>query len=766
MFEDRHFQATTVSIDTPDDPDGLRFSKMVGFDAISSCYEFVVTLQSADFNVTADKLLGTAVTLRAGIENNERFFHGLVDTFRFAGLKDGWGLYELSLRPALWFLSKTLDNRIFQAVSVVDIIEEVLGGQPGLQFDLRLSGTYEPRDYCVQYGESDLAFIQRLMEHEGIYYFHEFADGSHTLVLADDITRLVVVGNMDEIEFEGDKLDWANDPQVITDWDRTDAVVPGGFVHTDYDFTKPSADLMAKDELPVGHEQDDKEQYAYPGYYSEHARGKNLATVRLQERLSPAQRIVAVSTARLPWSGGRFALTLYPRETENAEYCILRVDYEMQSKAYSSLISEDDTPGFQATYQLMPGDIQYRPLRTTPKSLMSGPQTAVVVGPVGEEIYTDEYSRVKIQFHWDQDGSNDENSSCWVRVSSVWAGSGWGFIQIPRIGQEVIVDFLEGDPDQPIITGRVYNAEQMPPYGLPDNATQSGWKSNSSLGGGGWNEMRFEDKKGSEEVYFQAEKDHNELVKNNETRTVGNDWVEDVGHDGTQSIGNDRTESVGNNKSTSVGVDRTVSIGSNDTENVGAERSLSVGANETIKIGMSSSETIGLNHTQSVAAMQTISVGAARTDTVGAVETRSVGAAQNNKIGSTRSMNVGASQDHTIGTDDEWKIGGNQKVEIGKAQSVEIGEDGIYKIAGARSVSVAKSSKHVIGEDMEVEVGKTLSIKAEDSITLVCGDAKFQMKKDGTIVLEGKDISIKGSGKVVVNASKDITLKGKNINAN
>ncbi len=766
MFDERHFQAMTVPVDTPDDPEGLRFARMTGFDAISTCFKFELTLQSADFNVSSDKLLGTPVTVRAGVEDYTRYFHGLVDQFRFAGLKEGWGLYELTLRPALWFLSKTTDNRIFQAKSVVEIIEEILGEQDNLLFELRLKESYDPRDYCVQYGESDLDFIQRLMEHEGIYYFHEFDEGEHKLILVDDIATLTTTEGMSEIEFEGDKLDFAEDPQVITDWDRTDAVVPGSYVHTDYDFTKPSADLMALDELPVGHDEDDKERYSYPGTYVDHGRGKDLATVRLQEGLSPAQRIVAVSTARMPWSGARFSLVLYPRDAENAEYCILRVDYDLQGKAYSSLVGDDEASGFEARYLLMPGDVQYRPLQVTPKSVMRGPQTAVVVGPAGEEIHTDEYSRVKVQFHWDREGAKDENSSCWVRVSSVWAGAGWGFIQIPRIGQEVIVDFLEGDPDQPIITGRVYNAEQMPPYGLPDNATQSGWKSNSSLGGGGWNELRFEDKKGSEEVYFQAEKDHNELVKNNETRTIGNDWVEDVGHDGTQSIGNDRTESVGNNKSTTVGVNRDVSIGSHDSETVGATRTLSVGDTESITIGSSSTETIGLNHTQTVAALQTITVGAARTDTVGAAEVRSVGAAQTNTIGISRQMTVGAQQDHEIGADDGWKIGGNQKVEIGATQDVEIGADGAYKIAGDRSVNVAKNSKHVIGEVMEVEVGKDLSIKAVDSITLVCGDAKLQMKKDGTIVLDGKDLSLKASGKIVAKASGDMTLKASKISQN
>lgn len=765
MFEDRDFEVTTEDVGG-DDEGGLRFARMTGHDAISHCFDFRLVLKSTNLDIASADVLGTGVTLRAGIDTDLRYFHGLVDQFRFLGLQDGWGSYELRLRPALWLLSKTTDNRIFQAKSVVDIIEEVLAEQSGLVFENRLNGTYVPRDYCVQYGESDLDFVQRLMEHEGIYYFHEFEDGAHKLVLVDDISTLEPAPDWSEVRFEPDIAQSVDDPQYITEWHRTDSVVPGSFVHTDYDFTKPSADLMAVDELPVGHAEDDKEQYAYPGTYKEHQIGKDLATVRLQEGLSPAQRVVAVSTVRLPASGHRFALTEYPRESENAEFCILRAEYDLKSVDYEASRNQEGGYGFQATYLLMPGDIQYRPVRKTPKSVMRGPQTAVVVGPAGEEIHTDEYSRVKVQFHWDRLGADDENSSCWVRVSSVWAGSGWGFIQIPRIGQEVIVDFLEGDPDQPIITGRVYNAEQMPPYALPDNKTQSGWKSNSSLGGGGWNEMRFEDKKGSEEVYFQAEKDHNELVKNNETRSIGNDWVEDVGHDATQSVGNNRSESVGVDKDTTVGNNRVVKIGTNDTETVGVDRALTVGSNETINVGSNSTESIGINHTQSVGALQTISVGAARVDTVSAAETRTVGAAQANTIGAARSVIVGAAQSHTIGADDSWTIASDQTVNVGAAQSFSIGADGSYSIGAAHSLSVAAASSTSVGEDMSVSVGKTLSITAADEISLVCGKAKIIMKKDGTILIDGKDITQKASGKIDHKASGDITQKGAKIKQN
>ena len=473
------------------------------------------------------------------------------------------------------------------------------------------------------------------------------------------------------------------------------------------------------------------------------------------------------------WSGAKFKFTNFPRETENDEYVVLRSDYLMWDDQYRSGMDRDGA-GYEVTLALAPTSIPYRPSLRTPVPVMRGPQTATVVGPSGEEIYTDKYSRVKVQFHWDRLGKDDENSSCFVRVSSVWAGSGWGFIQIPRIGQEVIVDFLEGDPDAPLITGRVYNASQMPPYGLPDNATQSGWKSNSSPGGGGFNEMRFEDKKGEEEVYFQAEKDHNELVKNNESRTIGHNFKEDVGNDATQSIGHDRTESVVNDKAVDVGNNRTVSIGVDDTETVGSNRSLTVGANEKIAVGSNSSESIGLNHSQTVGAVQTVTVAAARVDSVGAGESRNVGAAQKNVIGGTRSVTVQKAQTHTINAEDTWAIskdqtvtvGGNHSLTISKDQTITLTGNQSWTNEGGRLIKVGKGQTHDVAEDVWIKAGKAMMLEAADSIVLKCGSASISMKKDGTINIEGKDITIKASGKINGKASGEMTLKGSKVNIN
>ena len=772
MVLERYIEVTTPLGDSPDGTPMLQFERLIGSDEVSKCFRYELTLQSEDPEITSDKLLGEAISVtvkRSQSEDQEpRYFQGLVDQFSYCGNESGGRFqYRLILRPAFWFLSKSLDNRIFQRMTVPDIVSKVLDDAGMSDYRLELSGSYPEREYCVQYGESDLDFVQRLLEHEGVFYYFEFDDGVHTMVICDKLDSLKDATACEEIKFEQGSLQRTGEQNVITRFERIDSASPAKWVHTDYDFQKPSADLMSTADKSGWHTGDDKERYFYPGKFIEHGRGADLSDIRVEEGRALSQVICANSTAIPPYSGHRFALVGNPREADNIKLVILKAEYEIWEGQYAAgLAGEEQEQGFKARYDLIPADTFYRPARLTPKPVMRGPQTAVVVGPSGEEIHTDEFARVKVQFHWDREGGNDQNSTCFIRVSSVWAGSGWGFIQIPRIGQEVIVDFLEGDPDQPIITGRVYNAEQMPPYELPGNATQSGWKSNSSLGGGGWNEMRFEDKKGQEEVYFQAEKDHNELVKNNESRTIGNDFFEDIGNDATQNVHHDRTETVDNNKSTTVGVDRTVAIGSNDTETVGVNRSLTVGSNETIQIGTNSAESIGANHSQTVGVAQTITVGAARADTVGAAETRQVGGPQNNTIGGARVVTVGSSQTHTVGSSDGWTIASDQSVTIGGGQTVKIAKDQSFETGGARVEKIAKGSVIEIGEDCAIKVGKDLIIEAGDSIIIKVGKAAISMKKDGTINIEGKDITTKGSGEINVKASKDITMKGSKINQN
>jgi type VI secretion system secreted protein VgrG len=760
-------------VTTPVGPTTLTFTHLLGRDEISRCFAFTVGFVSTDHDINPLKMLGGTVSIEGESAEPKRWFSGLISEFRLTRIEDRLAYYEAIVRPWLWFLGNTTDCRIFQAMSVIEIVEEIFSKHGSPKMEKRLQGSYPPREYCVQYDETDLDFVQRLLEHEGIMYFFEHADGEHTLILVDAMSKLKPAPGNATVPYHHEGQGARRDVEYITEWIPGSSVRPGAYAHTDYDFKKPGADLKAQSVQALSHKLDAGENYRQPGAHLDVGRGDKIAAIRREEIQAPHQRISAAGTVRGLFSGCTFKLEGFPREDQNQEYLVLSAEYKLFDPGYRSGV-ETEGENFQVVLGLAPTSLPYRPPRITPRPIMRGPQTATVVGPSGEEIFTDEYARVKVQFHWDRKGEKDQNSSCFVRVSQSWAGSGWGFIQIPRIGQEVIVDFIEGDPDLPIITGRVYNAAQMPPYGLPGSATQSGWKSNSSLGGGGYNELMFEDKAGSELVNFQAQKDHNLLIKNDRTKLIQHDQSDRIDNNAKHSVGVNLDEDVGNNKTVKIGVDQTTNIGSNDTETVGVNRSLTVGADETIAIGSNSTETIGIAHTQTVGAVQTITVGAARIDSVGASETRSVGAVQTNTIGASRSVSVGAGQSHSIGASDAWTVKASQTVDVGADQSFQIGgarsaqikADDSTNVGGEHSLSVAKSSGISINEDSSIKVGKNLVIDAGDSILIKTGSAKIMMKKDGTIAIEGKDISVKASGKINIKASSDITMKGSKIHEN
>ena len=586
--------------------DSLIFTRLEGHDEVSACYAYTISFVSKDIDIDPMSMLGQAISIEAEDEP-KRWFSGQCSDFRLTRVEEGLARYEAIVRPWLWFLGNTTDCRIFQKKTVVEIVEAIFSKYPEAKFEKRLQSSYPQREYCVQYDESDLSFVQRLLEHEGIMYFFEHDDSAHTLILTDSMSKLKPVPGYEIVEFNFGAIDNRRDKEYITEWAYLVSVRSGAYVHTDFDFKKPAADLMSQSTQPFGHKEAGGEQYHQPGAHLDTGRGDTIAAIRREELQAPHKRIAAVANARGLAPGCTFKLDGFPREDQNQEYMVVSAEYRLFDPNFAAGIDAEGE-SYTVLLGVAPTSITYRPPRITPRPIMRGPQTATVVGPSGQEIFTDEYARVKVQFHWDREGKRDQNSSCFVRVSQTWAGSGWGFIQIPRIGQEVIVDFVEGAPDRPIITGRVYNASQMPPYSLPGNATQSGWKSNSSLGGGGWNELRFEDKAGSEEVYFQAQKDHTLLIKHDRKKHVQHDQSDRIDNNAKHSVGVDLAEDVGHDKTLKVGHDRTGTIGNNDTETVLGNRTLTVAKNETITVQMNSTETIGINHTQSIGAVQSITI--------------------------------------------------------------------------------------------------------------------------------------------------------------
>ncbi len=736
-----------ISISTPLGNDALLLRAFTGYEAISQLFRFDLDLLSEKPSISFDSIVGKPVTLNAVLaDGSERYWSGYVSRFA-QGANDGrFTSYRAEMVPWLWFLTRTADCRIFQNKKAPDIIQTIFQDLGFTDFSVRLHGSFVERDYCVQYRETDFNFVSRLMEEEGIYYFFEHANGKHTLVLANDPGEHKPCPHQSTVRYELTAGGWQDD-DVVLDCSAQQEFRTGAWAHTDYNFETPSTSLMVQ-----ASGKNKYEIYDYPGEYRKRGEGDTLAHIRLEEQTMPTFVVQGMSDCRAFTSGYKFDLIDHYRIDLNQSYVLTAVRHtaSIGSSYGGSGGFSDGEPSYRNSFECIPAKTTFRPQRNTPQPVVQGCQSAVVVGPAGEEIYTDKYGRVKVQFHWDREGKMNENSSCWVRVSYPWAGKGWGGLNIPRIGQEVIVDFLEGDPDQPIIIGRVYNAQQMPPFGLPAGAVVSGFKSNSTKGGGGYNEVSLNDTKGTELIQVHGQYDMDTKIEHDERVNVGNNRTEGVGVDESITIGNNRTEKVGVDESITIGSNRTRKVGANETVTIGSNRTKHVGANETV--------TIASNSTKSVGASESTTIGSSRTETVGSTETVTVALMRTHNIGVNDMLNVGAAQ--------EVSVGGLQAITVALARTKSVGLAETETIGLAKTVTVGTDRKTSIGKDDSLQVGKNIVVNAGDSILFKTGDASILLKKDGTVVIEGKDITIKGSGKIVAKADGDMILKGQKIGQN
>ena len=508
-------------------------------DQLSRLFQIEAELASEDSQIDFDDVVGHNVTIRldTGLKES-RYFNGVFSRFVQLANKGGYARYRATIVPWLWLLTRTVDCRIFQDKTTPDIIEAVFKGHGFTDYKLNLSTSYEKWEYCVQYRETDFNFVSRLMEQEGIYYYFKHEDGKHTLVLADSISAHDPCPGHSEVPFL--KTDEGAVGKLgVVDWSLEREVQPGTFAINDFDFKKPKSSLLANSSISRDYGHSSFEVYDYPGQYVEANEGERLSTVRLDEFQAQFELFKGEATSRGLLTGYTFKLKNHPRSDQDREYLIAGFTLEADAGEFATGNGAEGEEFFSYEFTAIDKAQQFRPARVVPKPMIQGPQTAIVVGPEGEEIYTDEHGRVKVQFHWDRYGAYDENSSCWIRVSQYWAGKTWGTMHIPRVNQEVIVEFLEGDPDRPIITGRVYNGDQTVPYALPAEKTKSTMKSNSSKGGGGSNELRFEDKKGSEEVFLHGEKDWTVHIKNCENETVGSSISTHAGASISRNAGTD-----------------------------------------------------------------------------------------------------------------------------------------------------------------------------------------------------------------------------------
>lgn len=612
-----------IGVSTSLGKDKLLLEQMSISEGLSRPFRMSLTcLAAPDYVVPFENVLGQAVTVRLDVPGggDTRYFHGMVykltegskvhspDTGKFLTR------YWIDAMPSWVSLRSKVQSRIFQHLSVPDILKKVIAG---FQVKWEIQGTFEPRDYCVQYDESDFQFASRLMEEEGIFYFFTHTDSGHTMVVANAPSSFAAIKGSSNVvfnDFKGLRDAKLHEDRVVR-WQKSQEMRTGKYKMWDHTFEMPDKNLEATKTIidsvssgTVNHHlkvggNDQWEIYEFPGGYAGRFDGidkggspqaaelskieqdnKRTVDIRMQQVASGSLAIDGEGNVRRFAAGSKFDLSQH--FNANGNYVLTDVDHVASMEGtYTS--NESITLRYKNTFRCMPTALPYRPQRVTGKPTIGGTQTAVVVGPAGAEISTDKYGRVKVQFFWDRDGKKNLDSSCWVRVAQAWASKSFGAFFLPRVGDEVIVAFLEGDPDQPIIVGCVYNADHMPAYTLPDNKTRNYVKTRSSEKGtdANFNELRFEDKKDSEEIYFHAEKDFNRVVENNDTLKVGFD-KKDKG-DQTIEIYNNRTASLeeGNESLTVKKGTRTVTVQKDDTHEVkDGARTVTVQKDDTHKV--------------------------------------------------------------------------------------------------------------------------------------------------------------------------------------
>jgi type VI secretion system secreted protein VgrG len=604
----------------------LLLERFTGAEELSKPFEFKLTLLSTDSAVDLKSLLRTPLTVTIVMaDGTPRYFNAVFSSLAQAKAagdvgavsdtrgaisnpREDLAVYQGIAVPQLWFLSLDSDCKIFQNMTVQAIVEKVLKDNKITDYSFRLNGTYTAREYCVQYRESSLTFISRLLEEEGIFYYFEHTDTKHTIVFVDTSSVLPACPGQAVAQYSFDQAGWVGEGEEgVAALERIETAYTGKAAITDYNFEKPSLNLMAT--LADANE----EAYDYPGEFSEKTDGERYVRIRLEEREALQFVVNGSSRCRAFRPGVYFKLKGHFRKDNNQDYFLTSVTHDALDSTYRQ--NKEESHYYKNVFTAIPKTVPYRPPRDTPRPTVHGLQPALVVGKSGEEIWVDKYGRVKVQFYWDRVGKKNEDSSCWVRVSQIWAGKNWGWMTIPRIGQEVLVDFLEGDPDRPIVVGRVYNAEQMPPWDLPKNQTQSGILTRSSKGGSGDNAnyVQFEDKTGSEQINVWAQKDMNTTVENNDTQHVMVDRTINVDGKHTETIVKDTTITItqGNHSTTVQTGNQSIAInqGNQDTKiDMGNQSTTLSMGNQSNKLDMGNQSTTCSLGKIDMTAMQSITL--------------------------------------------------------------------------------------------------------------------------------------------------------------
>jgi len=690
--------------------DGLLFHTLTGTETLSRPFVLTAELLATDARIDRHALLGKPVTFTLptdGLMNalSPRYLNGkitrvAVRSQELSGTR--YAVYQLTVEPDLWPMKRDRNLRIFQSQTVPQIVQTLLK-EYAVNVETRLAGNYRVWEYCVQYQESSLDFISRLMELEGIYYFFRHEADKHTLVLCDAPDQHQAFPGYGTIAYHVTPSGGVVTEEGISQWSLAESVTPGIYSTDDYDFRKPNAWMLQARQNPASPVPGSVDVYDWPGHFVDHSHGESYARIRQEVWQAEHHSVSGSGTATGIAPGFTFSIINAPHFSDNGEYLVTSATYDFAENSYASGDTGDSRHNISFT--VLPSSVTYRTPPETPWPKTHGPQTAKVVGPKGESIWTDRYGRVKVKFHWDRLAKGDDTSSCWVRVSSAWAGQGFGGVQIPRVNDEVVVDFINGDPDRPLIIGRVYNEASMPPWALPAAATQMGFLSRSKDGTADTaNALRFEDKAGEEQVWLHAEKNMDTEVENNETHSVGSNRTKTIGGNETTEVKKNRTETVDQNETITVHQNRTETVDGNETITVHSNRTETVDQNEKVRIGQNQAVTINGN--------QTLKVDQAKTETIALASMLNVGLAQNTNIGAAYVLNVGAG----------WMT--------------NVGAMQMHNVAMKYSLNA--------GRDIALSAGTNAEFSAEDKITLVCGESMIVLEQNGTITISANKIKLVG----------------------
>lgn len=682
--ETRHLKIQTGLAD-----DLLLLRRFQGTEGISQLFQFELDLLSHNGQINPQDIVGDNVSISIAPEGEEqRFFNGFVKTFQYTGLeKRGLYAYKAEVVPWFWFLSKRTDCRVFQNQTVQEIVESIFNELGFPDYVFALVGEHPKLEYCVQYNESDLDFISRLLEHEGIYYFFEHQPDKNILHLSDDASHYG-----DTVPAEIEHSSGRRSGYYIRLWQHLYQYCSGAYAQTDFNFEKFNQSLLTETSTTLKLKNNASfPRFEFPGSYRENELGRTLTKLRMQQEEMNYERISAASNLHTLEVGKKFLLKSDETETDhNQSFTITEIRHSAYNPSY--LESESEEPPYSNQFVCLPSATTFRPAYVTPRPRIDGVQTAVVVGKSGDEIYTDKYGRIKVQFHWDRYGAKDENSSCWVRVSTPWAGNKWGSVTIPRVGQEVVVTFLNGDPDQPLVIGSVYNSAHMPPYPLPEGKSMMGMKSRSSKGadGGSYNELVIDDTKGSEGFRINAQKDYNMKVGNDSSTHVVNNHTGKIDGNSTTTTQGNTTHTTNGDDSFTVGGNRTATVSGNEESTVQGNSTITVGGNEDVSVGGNTTYTVGSNNSVSIGSNQDVTVGSNQSVTVGANQETVVGANHSIQVGGKQEISAMA-QDISITTN--ASLSALQISQTGQAQiTLSVGGSSISMTPASITLSMGPSS--------------------------------------------------------------------------